>query len=413
MATFTYVARTHDGFRKEGQIDAANRNEAVDILTKDELIVVKLTHKDLSFDFIEPFIQRFNLAITRLKNRIPLNTLVFFTRQLATMFSAGLTIEKSLHFLAVEEKHKKFRSILKKIEDNIKKGLLLSDALSRHPGVFSNLYVSLVRAGEVSGKLSATLDELAGYMEALEDTQRKVKSAMYYPVFIIMFLFVMLILIFTVIIPQFSSVYETLGADLPFYTVMMVNTGEWVQNNLFFLTFTSIVSLTGLWLLTLTDSGRLTRDRFLLRLPVFGNLLEQSILSKFCKTFGILVEAGVTILESFHLIKRVVDNRVFELAINSASKDIENGVNISRALKDTNVYPPILIQLMATGEETGEIDQLSLKAADYYTKQVNAIVDRLTSIIEPALIILVGGIVGLIVVVTYLPIFHFGSALAQ
>ena len=175
----------------------------------------------------------------------------------------------------------------------------------------------------------------------------------------------------------------------------------------------SFLSITGVWLMTLTDSGRLVRDKLFLRLPIFGNLLQQGILSKFCKTFGILVEAGVTILESFHLIQRVVDNRVFESAIKSASQDIENGVNISRALKDTGIFPPILIQLMATGEETGEIDNLSLKAAEYYTKQVNAIVDRLTSIIEPALIILVGGIVGLIVIVTYLPIFHFGSALAQ
>lgn len=413
MASFTYLARTQDGLRKEGQIEATNRNEAVEILAKDELIVIKLTHKDISFDFIEPFINRFNLSITKFKNRIPLNTLVFFTRQLATMFSAGLTIEKSLHFLAVEEKHKKFRKILKNIEDNIKKGLLLSDALNRHPGVFSNLFVSLVRAGEVSGKLSSTLDELAGYMEALEDTQRKIKSAMYYPIFIIMFLFSMLILIFTVIIPQFSSVYDTLGAELPLYTVLMVNASEWIQKNFFFIMLTTIFSITGIWLMTLTDSGRLIRDRFFLRLPVFGNLLEQGILSKFCKTFGILVEAGVTILESFRLIKRVVDNRVFELAIDSAARNIENGVNISRALKDTEAFPPILIQLMATGEETGEIDNLSLKAADYYTKQVNAIVDRLTSIIEPALIILVGAIVGLIVVVTYLPIFHFGSALAQ
>ena len=271
----------------------------------------------------------------------------------------------------------------------------------------------MVRAGEVSGKLSSTLDELAGYMEALEDTQRKIKSAMYYPVFIIMFLFSMLILIFTVIIPQFADVYDTLGAELPFYTVMMVNASEWIQKNFFFIILTTIFSITGIWLMTLTDSGRLIRDRFFLRLPIFGILLEQGILSKFCKTFGILVEAGVTILESFRLIKRVVDNRVFELAIDSAARNIENGVNISRALKDTETFPPILIQLMATGEETGEIDNLSLKAADYYTKQVNAIVDRLTSIIEPALIILVGAIVGLIVVVTYLPIFHFGSALAQ
>jgi type IV pilus assembly protein PilC len=413
MAQFNYIIRTQNGTRQEGSIDATNINEATEKLNSEGFTVVKISERDTSFDFLTPFLKRLNLEIEKFKNRIPLSTLVFFTRQLATMFASGLTIERSLFFLQQEEKNKKFKKILNDIESNIRKGLLLSDALERHPGVFFNLYIALVRAGEVSGKLADTLEELSAYIETIEDTQRKVKSAMYYPVFIIVFLFFMMFVTFTFIIPQFKSVYDQLGSDLPYYTVLLVNMSEWFQSNFLAVSFVIFIGLIVFWLLSLTDSGRLSRDRLLLKTPIFGGLIEQSILSKFAKTFGILVGSGVTIMDSMDLLERVVDNRVFELAINKAAKNIESGVNISTALKETGEFPPILIQLLATGEETGEIDGLALKASDFYTKQVNAIVDRLTSIIEPLLIVLVGTVIGGIVIVTYLPIFHFGEALTN
>jgi len=413
MTQFNYIVRAKSGTRQEGSIDANNINEASEKLRSDGLTVIKISERDTSFDFLTPFLERLNLEIEKFKNKVALSTLVFFTRQLATMFASGLTIERSIFFLRQEEKNKKFKKVLLDLEANIKRGLLLSDALERHPGVFFNLYIALVRAGEVSGKLADTLDELSSYMETVEDTQRKVKSAMYYPVFIIAFLFFMMFITFTFIIPQFKSVYDQLGSDLPYYTVLLVNISEWFQSNFFFLTALIFLGLIVLWLLSLTDNGRLAKDRILLKTPIFGGLIEQGILSKFSKTFGILVGSGVSIMDSMGLLQKVVDNRVYELAINKAAKNIENGVNISTALKESGEFPPILIQLLATGEETGEIDALALKASDFYTKQVNAIVDRLTSIIEPLLIVLVGTVIGGIVIVTYLPIFHFGEALAN
>ena len=289
----------------------------------------------------------------------------------------------------------------------------MSDALERHPGVFSSLYISLVRAGEVSGKLSETLDELSKYLETVEDTQRKVKSAMYYPVFIIAFLLGMLFITFTFIIPNFKSVYDQLGSELPYYTVLMVNIGEWMQTNIFSVITFGFISFASIWFVTLTDTGALLKDRVLLRLPIFGKLVEQSTLAKFSKTFGLLISAGVSVLDSMGLLKKVVDNRVYELSIESATNDIENGIGISRALNTTKKFPSILIQLLTTGEETGEIDTLSLKASEFYSKQVNATVDRLTSIIEPLLVVLVGGVIGIIIFITYLPIFHFGEAIGN
>tara|TARA_Y100001970_G_scaffold201848_1_gene245661 strand:- start:575 stop:1816 length:1242 start_codon:yes stop_codon:yes gene_type:complete len=413
MAEFSYIARDEKGYRQTGNISSENYNTAVDKLQNDGLTIVKLTERDASFDFIKPFINRLSLEIETFKNKVPLSVLVFFTRQISTMFSAGLTIERALYFLSEEEKNKKFKKVLIKVAGDVKKGLLLSDALERHPGVFSNLYISLVRAGEVSGKLAETLEELSIYLESVEDTQRKVKSAMYYPVFIIIFLFVVLTFTFGYLIPKFKNVYDQLGSELPYYTVLFVNFSVWLQNNFLSIFAVFILTILSIWIFTLTDTGRLIRDKILLKVPIFGNLIEQNTLSKFSKTFGILISAGVSVLDSMGLIVKVVDNRVFELAVIDASKNIENGVSISESLKNTGVFPPIMIQLLSTGEETGEIDNLSLKASDFYTKQVNAIVDRLTSLIEPLLIVLVGVVIGGVIVVTYLPIFNFGSALAK
>ena len=413
MPAFDYIVRNEKGGRKTGSISAENYNKAILKLQSEKLTVVKLKESDTSFDFVKPFLKRLSLEFEKFKNKVPITVLVFFTRQIATMFSAGLTIERSLHFLSQEEKNKKFKAALDKIEDDVKKGLLLSDALERHPGIFNNLYISLVRAGEVSGKLSETLEELSSYLETVEDTQRRVKSAMYYPVFIIFFLSFILFGIFYFLIPQFSEVYDQLGSELPYYTVLFVNFSVWLKANILKVFFTSLISFFGIWFITLTDSGRLARDKIILRLPIFGNLIQQNILTKFGKTFGILISAGVSVMDTMGLLIRIVDNRVYELALTEARKSIENGISISAALKDTGIFPPIFIQLLITGEETGEIDNLALKASEFYSKQVSAIVDRLTSLIEPILIITVGAVIGIVLVVTYLPIFNFGSALAQ
>ena len=410
MPEFSYIARAQNGSRKEDTIFAQNIKEASDTLASQNLSVIKITERDASFDFMAPFMGRFNLSMEKLKNRTSITTLVFFTRQLSTMFNAGLTLERAITFLSKEEKNRSFKKVLKDIETNVKKGLLLSDALNRHPGVFNNLYISLVKAGEVSGKLAVTLEELSQYLESVEDTQRKVKSAMYYPVFILFFLGMVLVVLFAFIIPQFNSVYQQLNAELPVYTQMLLNAGEWLSNNLFNFFVSIFIFFISLWLIFLTDKGRLFRDNFFLRVPIFGKIINQNVLSKFGKTFGILVGSGVPVLDTMHLNQKVVDNRVYELAIKKSAKHIENGSSISDALKLSGLFPGVFIQLMQTGEETGEIDKLSLKISEFYAKQVNATVDRLTSIIEPALIILIGAVVGIILIAVYMPIFKFGSA---
>ena len=411
MPAYTYLIKDEAGGRSEGEIKAESLDLAMKKLSADNQVIVKLEEVDTSWDFIGPFIDEINLSIERFKNRIPLSNLVFFTRQLATMYSAGLTLERAIRGLASEERHPKMKKVLKNVGENIRKGLSLSEALQRHPGVFSTLFVSLTKAGEVSGNLDEILDELATYLENLDDVRRKVRSAMTYPIFMVVFLFAMMSAMFMWIIPMFSDVYVQLGANLPAATRKLVSLSEWISIN-----FSTVVAslfgvAAGLWLVSKTRRGGYIIDSIKLKTPIFGSLLNQSILNKFSKTAGILLNAGVPVIESMNLIAKIVSNRVYEVAIGDATEYIRDGFNITSALRRTEIFPPILLQLSATGEETGELDTLLDKAADYYYKQVNALVERMTTLIEPILILMVGVIIGVMVIITYLPVFYLGAAL--
>jgi type IV pilus assembly protein PilC len=411
MSVYNFLSKDSEGKRKEGEIRADSIDTAIQKLSSNGQMVISLKEVDDTFDFLGPFLDELQLSIEKAKNRIPLSNVVFFTRQLATMFSAGLTLERAIHSLGAEEKHKKFNRILTSVGANIRKGLNLSESLARHPGVFNSLFVAMIKAGEVSGNLNEILEQLATYLEKLDDTRRKVKSAMNYPIFMIVFLFVMLALMLLVIIPKFSEVYAQLGAGLPDATRKMIELSNWFGNNIGFLGFVTFSVFGVIWLISKTQRGGFSLDSLKLKTPVFGALLEQSILNKFCKTFGILIGSGVPILETTALLQRVVDNKVYEKAIEDASDYIRDGYNISTALRRTEVFPSILLQLASTGEDTGELDNLLDRAADYYQKQVDALVERMTTLIEPLLILLVGAVIAIMVVLTYLPVFHLGSAL--
>ena len=206
MAVFHYLVKNDEGNRSEGDIRAESMDLAIQKLTSNGQIVISLKETDTTFDFLGPFLDEINLTFERLKNRVPLANIVFFTRQLATMFSAGLTLERAIQALSVEEKHNKFKKILTEVGSSIRKGLNLSESLSNHPGVFNNLFVAMTKAGEVSGNLNEILDQLASYLENLDDTRRKVKGAMTYPVFMVIFLGSMILAMFVWIIPKFSEV---------------------------------------------------------------------------------------------------------------------------------------------------------------------------------------------------------------
>jgi len=234
---------------------------------------------------------------------------------------------------------------------------------------------------------------------------------MTYPIFMVLFLFAMMSAMFMWIIPMFSDVYVQLGANLPEATRRLVSLSEWISINFNSIVFSLFGFIGSLWLVSKTQRGGYILDSIKLKVPVFGSLLNQSILNKFSKTAGILLNAGVPVIESMNLIGKIVSNRVYEVAIGDATEYIRDGFNITSALRRTEIFPPILLQLTATGEETGELDSLLDRTAEYYYKQVNALVERMTTLIEPILILMVGVIIAVMVVITYLPVFYLGAAL--
>ena len=412
MAAFQYILKDHKGAKIEGVIKAVSMDEAMEKLLKEGGTIISIkSAADSSLTGNLSLFDKLMLTIYKWQNSVSLRTLVFFTRQLSTMFSAGLTLEKAVADLEKEEKNGKFKKVLKKISDDIRKGFSLSEAMEQHPGIFNSLYVALVKAGEVSGTLHTILDELSDYLEKIEDTRRKVSSAMVYPIFILIFLAVVVWFLFYWLIPKFTDVYANFGSDLPYATQLAVSISEFVNANAMLSVTIILLALFTLFLINLTDRGRYFFDTIKIKLPVLGTLITQSIMSKFARTFSILMAAGVPIMDTLELSENVVQNAVIEDAVRKSRTMVKEGYSIAGAFRKTGVFPSTLLQLTATGEETGEMDKLLGKAAEFYEKLVDSVIDRLTSLIEPFLIILMAAVVGTIIVVIYLPIFNLGMAI--
>lgn len=412
MPNYAYVIKDADGNRHEDNIRAANYEAAVDALRKRgaaQIVSVREIRGGLAVDEMSVG-EQIGLAIYRFRTRVPLRTLVFFTRQLSTMFSAGLTIEKSITNLLTEERNYRFKKVLVQVSTDLKKGYALSEALAKHPGVFSNLYVALVHAGEVSGNLHVILEQLSDYLETVSDTQRKVISALSYPIFSVIFISAVVTFLMVVVVPMFKDVYDKFGANLPFATRVMMGISDIIVHNAFAAFLVVMAVLIGLWVLTKTRRGGLAWDTFKLRIPVFGGLMMSAIMDKFARTFGILIGSGVPVLEALSHSIRVVNNRVVANGLRQASTLIRDGFAISIALRKTGTIPPIVVQLVATGEETGEINRLLEKVSEFYSKQVDATIGRLTALIEPMLIIMIGAVIGIILIAIYLPVFMLGRA---
>lgn len=414
MPNFAYIVKDAKGARVEGMIKADTLDMAVEKLAKEGSTIISVkAAAEGAFKGKLSLFDKVMLAIYKFRTGVTLRTLVFFTRQLSTMFSAGLTIEKAITDLEKEEKNKKFAKVLRKIGDDIRKGFSLSEAMEQHPGVFNPLYVALVQAGEASGTLHTVLDELSDYLEKIEDTKRKVTSAMAYPVFILVFLIGVIWGMFYFIIPMFAAVYADFNATLPGPTVVAISISDFIVNNLFLAILVFIMAIVALFLVYLTDRGRFVMDTLKLRIPVIGGVVTNSIMSKFSRTFSILMAAGVPIMDTMELTENVVQNAVVEGAVRRARVLVKEGYGVANAFRRTGEFPPTLLQMLATGEETGDMDKLLGKAAQFYEKLVDSVIDRLTSLIEPLLIVMMALVVGTIIVVIYLPIFDLGEAISQ
>ena len=414
MPNFAYIIKDVKGARVEGILKADSLDQAVDKLAKEGSTIISVkAASEGAFKGKLSLSNKIMLSIYKWRTGVSPKTLVYFTRQLSTMFSAGLTIEKALTDLEKAEKNAKFAKILRRLSDDIRKGYSLSEAMEQHPGVFNPLYIALVKAGEVSGTLHTILDELSDYLEKIEDTRRKVSSAMAYPIFILIFLAVVVWFLFYYVVPMFAEVYEGFDAELPVPTQIAIGISNFITNNVFLAILAVIGVIVALWVVNLTDKGRYVWDSIKLKLPVFGGVTVNSIMSKFSRTFSILMAAGVPIMDTMELTENVVQNAVIEGGIRRARVMVKEGYGVANAFRRTGLFPPTLLQMIGTGEETGDMDKLLGKAAQFYEKLVDAVIERLTSLIEPFLIIIMAAVVGGIIVVVYLPIFSLGEAMTQ
>lgn len=414
MPNFAYIVKDAKGARVEGILKADTLDMAVDKLAKEGSTIISVkAAAEGAFKGKLSLFDKIMLTIYKIRTGVSLKTLVFFTRQLSTMFSAGLTIEKAITDLEKEEKNKRFAKVLRRISDDIRKGYSLSESMEQHPGVFNPLYVALVKAGEVSGTLHTVLDELSDYLEKIEDTRRKVVSAMAYPVFIMIFLVFVIWVMFYYIVPMFAGVYADFNAELPAPTRVAIAISNFIVNNVFLTILIVIGIVIAFFLVNLTDRGRYIMDSIKLKIPVIGKVLSNSIMSKFSRTFSILMAAGVPIMDTMELTENVVQNAVVEGGVRRARVMVKEGYGVANAFRKTGLFPPTLLQMIATGEETGDMDKLLGKAAQFYEKLVDSVIDRLTSLIEPLLIVIMAALVGSIIVVIYLPIFDLGEAISQ
>jgi type IV pilus assembly protein PilC len=411
MATFAYVVKDSKGNKHEGTISAASLDAALNKLRESgQTVISVLDSKVADTARKRGLIDEISLFIFKLRTQIPLGTLVFFTRQMATMFSAGLTIEKALNNLLYEESNKKFKKVVAQLLNDVKKGFSMSDAMERHPGVFSPLYIALVRSGEISGSLHGVLDELSDYLEFIQDTKRKILSAMSYPTFVVLVLTVLTIVLMTWVVPMFENVYSKFNAQLPVPTQILIHISDVISAN-FIYTVIGLIFLGGAFIIVgLTETGRRIIDRIKLNIPIIKNIIINSLMSKFCRTFGMLLGAGVPVVDSMNLVYRVMDNVHYKNAVREANGLIRDGFSIAASLKKTDAFPNTLISLAATGEETGDMDKMLSKAASFYDKQLEAVITRLTSLIEPMLIVLIAIVIGTIVIIIYLPVFYMGFA---
>lgn len=398
----TYVARVRDakGNAKKEKVIADSLSEARSTLREQGFFVQELKENE-SFDINASFANfQTSMVSVTVKDR------AVFSRQFAALVNAGVALVRGLGVLADQCPNPKLKKALMEISSDVQQGVNLSDAMRKHPQCFDGLYVSMVQAGETGGVLDEVLNRLAKLLEDVARLQNQIKSAMSYPV-VVGFLATAIFLGMTIfLIPIFAGIFKQLGGDLPAFTQLMLDISAFLTSPAAFSLFIIIPSLIFAYKQYYkTRVGRETMDRFFLKMPLFGDLIQKTATARFCRTFGALTRSGVPILTCLEIVRDTSGNQIVANAIDEARKEIQTGGMISIALQKEQVFPAMAIQMISIGEETGEIDKMLMKVADFYEDEVEQAVKALTSIMEPIMILFLGGMVGSILVAMYLPMF--------
>jgi len=404
MITFSYQARDASGRIISGNQDALNEDNAVTSLMSRGLMVLSLQKKSV---------------VSRTKKRVwtvKETDLVLFTRQLATMIEAGISLVQALTALYEQSDPKRQRSLRHVISDVIARvqgGETFNESIAKHPRVFNRLFVSMVKAGEAGGLLAEILDRLAGFLEASARLRKKVKSAMTYPVIVLSIAFAITTFLIVRVVPVFGEIFKDFGAKLPAPTQFLIDVSDFVRGNWYFLVLGIGGAIFGIRMFLRSKRGKQLTDKWKLKMPVFGPLVHKICMSRFSRTFAQLIRSGVPILEVLDIVGATSGNHVIESSIKSVSEDVERGDNLSVALSKKSIFPPMLLRMVAAGESTGKIDTMLEKMADFWDEEIEATLDALTSLIEPMLIVFLGVIVGGIVIAMFLPIFKLNDVVSQ
>ena len=402
MPKFNYKARNNLGKIVDGTIDV--ENEAA--------IAAALRQKRLEFISSSPVggLSALWGALNKKGGGVKTKDIVVFSRQFSTMVNAGLPILQGLTIVAEQAENPNFRVVMTKVRDDISNGVPLSDAMAKHPKAFTSLYVSMVKAGEQGGILDIIFDRLSEYLEKAEGVTRKVKSAMMYPMVVMTVAILVVVLLMVKVVPVFAEVFISFGAKLPLPTQILFNLSHFLTSwkALLLLAFLALIVF-AIQLYRKTKTGAYNWDAMLLKLPIFGVLVQKAAVSKFARTLGTLVKSGVPILDALETVGKTSGNLVIEKAINKARESVREGKTLTQPLRESGVFPPMVTQMVNVGEETGALDTMLSKIADFYEDEVDVAVDGITSIIEPILIVFLGVTFGFIVIAMYMPMFEMGN----
>jgi len=397
MATFAFKAFDLAGVPTRGEMDGDDKQAVMGRLRQKGLIVVDI--EELKPASAGDLFANFK--------RVKAGELTIATRQLSTMVSSGMTLLRTLYVIEEQTENEKLKETFAAVRKDVEAGLSLSDSMSRHPDVFNDLYVAMVAAGETGGILEQTLIRVADQLEKDDSLRRQVRAAMVYPIVIASFAFLVLFALITFLVPVFESVFKDFGGELPAITKVTVGMSELVRGQWYLLIAGAAAAIFGFRRWKKSERGQVQWDRFKLKVPMkIGDIVQKVALARFSRTLSALVAAGVPMLEAIDITGRTSGNKIVERAMNSVRESVQAGGTIARPMGEVpEAFPSMVVQMIGVGEETGALDEMLSKIADFYEDQVAAAIKGLTSILEPIMIIVVGGIVGFVVIAMYMPMF--------
>ncbi|MES0349221.1 MAG: type II secretion system F family protein [Desulfobacteria bacterium] len=399
MPVFTWKGEDRSGAAQKGEIEAPHEHSVRAQLRRMQIKPTKIKQKgkDLfeNVSFMQPKVKQTNVVI--------------FSRQFATMINAGLPLIQSLNILESQEENKTFKAVLKQVKDNVEEGSTLADAMGKHPKIFDELFVNMVAAGEVGGILDTILNRVSAYMEKAMKLKRQVKGAMTYPAIVLVIAVLVIVVILVFVIPVFEKMFADFGGTLPVPTQIVVAISNFMKGNIVYM-------IIGLGLLAYafkrfcgTEKGRALVDDIMLKLPVVGPLLRKVAVAKFTRTMSTMISSGVPILDSLDIVAKTSGNKTVERAIYDVRSGITQGRTMADPLGESGVFPSMVVQMVAVGEQTGALDAMLGKIADFYDDEVDAAVEGLTSMIEPFMMVFLGTTIGGLVIAMYLPIFKMAG----